>query len=91
MPERERRADEQGARTIYDHYLTQADYDALFDKYERDLLPDQGAAVAAIVVWIRSSEAAALTCYEHEPSQCHRHCVAEAVEWAMPMVAARHL
>ena len=70
---------------------TQADYDALFDRYERDMLPDQGPAVAAIVAWIRSGEAVALTCYEHVPSECHRHCVAEAVERALPMVAVQHL
>ena len=70
---------------------TQADYDALFDRYERDLLPNQGAAVAAIAGWIRSGEAVALTCYEHTSSQCHRHCVAEAVERVTPAVTVQHL
>ncbi len=70
---------------------TQADYDALFNRYERDLLPRQDPAVAAIAAWIRSGEAVALTCYEHTPSQCHRHCVAEAVERAVPTVTVQHL
>lgn len=70
---------------------TQADYDALFDRYERDLLPRQRPAVAAIVTWIQSGESVTLTCYEHLPIQCHRHCVAEAVEQAMQTVAAQHL
>lgn len=70
---------------------TQADYDALFDRYERDMLPRQGPAVAAIVAWIQSGESVTLTCYEHLPIQCHRHCVAEAVEQAMQTVAAQHL
>ena len=70
---------------------TQADYDALFDRYERDMLPRQRPAVAAIVTWIQSGESVALTCYEHLPVQCHRHCVAEAVEKAMQTVAAQHL
>lgn len=70
---------------------TQADYDALFDRYERDMLPRQRPAVAAIVTWIQSGESVTLTCYEHLPIQCHRHCVAEAVEQAMQTVAAQHL
>lgn len=69
----------------------QADYDALFDRYERELLPHQGPAIATIVAWIRAGEAVALTCYEHLPSQCHRHSVAEAVERAMQTVAVQHL
>lgn len=69
----------------------QADYDALFDRYERDMLPRQRPAVAAIVAWIQSGESVALTCYEHLPVQCHRHCVAEAVEKALQTVATQHL
>ncbi|BCU76852.1 DUF488 domain-containing protein [Luteolibacter sp. LG18] len=59
---------------------TQADYDALFDRYEARDLPKQSDAVARIVGWIRDGERVALTCYELHPHQCHRHCVAEAVE-----------
>lgn len=59
---------------------TQADYDALFAEYERDSLPMQGPALAKIRAWVRSGERVALTCYERVPSQCHRHCVAEALE-----------
>ena len=70
---------------------TQADYDALFDRYERAMLPHQRPAIAAIVAWIQSGESVALTCYEHLSVQCHRHCVAEAVERAMRRVVAQHL
>jgi hypothetical protein len=59
---------------------TQADYDALFAEYERNTLPGQGAALARIRGWIRSGQRVALTCYERLPQQCHRHCVAHAVE-----------
>jgi len=58
----------------------QADYDALFDEYERDSLPTQGAAIGRIADWVTHGERVALTCYEALPQQCHRHCVAEAVE-----------
>ena len=59
---------------------TQADYDALFGEYERKSLPKQSEAVAKIVAWVHAGERVALTCYELLPQQCHRHCVAEAVE-----------
>lgn len=59
---------------------TQADYDALFAHYERHDLPNQGAALAKIRRWIEEGERVALTCYEAQPCQCHRHCVAEALE-----------
>lgn len=71
---------------------TQADYDALFERYEKSCLPKQERAIAAIRAWIRSGQSVALTCFEHLPAQCHRHSVAEAVERAMARtVAARHL
>jgi len=60
---------------------TQADYDALFAEYERKSLPLQGEALKKISGWIqREGQRVALTCYEAEPCQCHRHCVAEALE-----------
>lgn len=59
---------------------TQADYDALFDEYERDSLPKQDGALAKIRGWIGEGECVALTCFELHPHQCHRHCVAEALE-----------
>lgn len=60
--------------------VTQADYDALFEVYERDSLPHQGEALEKIRGWIeRGGQRVALTCFEAVPCQCHRHCVAEAL------------
>jgi len=59
---------------------TQADYDALFDIYRREYLPKQVNALNKIKIWIEKGERVALTCYERLPEQCHRHCVAEAIE-----------
>lgn len=71
---------------------TQADYDALFAKYERTSLPKQVPALTKIVAWVRSGERVALTCYELLPAQCHRHCVAEALESKLGKgFAATHL
>ena len=60
--------------------VTQADYDALFATYERESLPKQAEALARIGRSIAEGERVALTCYERLPEQCHRHCVAEALE-----------
>jgi uncharacterized protein (DUF488 family) len=71
---------------------TQADYDALFAAYERDSLPKRHDALAKIHHWITNGEHVALTCYEHLPEQCHRHCVAEALERKLGQgAAAQHL
>jgi hypothetical protein len=71
---------------------TQADYDALFDDYERTWLPKQGGALEKIRGWLEAGERVALTCYEHQPNQCHRHCVAEALEARLGKeLSAKHL
>ena len=71
---------------------TQADYDALFADYERTWLPKQGPSLKMIESWIDGGERVTLTCYEHEPKQCHRHCVAEALQGKRDkVVATRHL
>ena len=58
----------------------QADYDALFGRYEKTVLPTLTSTLQVIHGWLRAGESVALTCYEHLPAQCHRHCVAKAVE-----------
>jgi Protein of unknown function, DUF488 len=71
---------------------TQADYDALFANYESTWLPNQGAALKRIQGWIEAGERVTLTCYEHQPNQCHRHCVAEALAGnASKRLTAKHL
>ena len=71
---------------------TQADYDALFVDYERTWLPKQGAALKRIQAWIDAGERVTLSCYEHQPNQCHRHCVAEALDGkGSKELTAKHL
>lgn len=59
---------------------TQADYDVLFAEYERSWLPKQTDSLKKIQGWVEGGARVALTCFEHLPHQCHRHCVAEALE-----------
>ena len=58
---------------------SQADYDALFAVYEQESLPQQSEPLAKIRDWVKEGERVALTCFEAQPHQCHRHCVAEAL------------
>jgi hypothetical protein len=67
---------------------TQADYDALFADYERESLPLQAQALAKIRRWVKGGDRVTLTCFERLPQQCHRHCVAEALERAFGRVFA---
>jgi uncharacterized protein (DUF488 family) len=60
---------------------TQTDYDALFARYERDYLPRQKTSLDRVRRWlVDDKQRVALTCFEEKPQQCHRHCVAEAIE-----------
>lgn len=59
---------------------TQADYDALFNEYVHNSLPQQTEALKKARGWLDAGERLAFTCYERLPNQCHRHCVAEALE-----------
>jgi hypothetical protein len=57
-----------------------ADYQRLFLKYERTVLPMQTDALERIAAWVKSGECVALTCFERLPEYCHRTRVAHAVE-----------
>ena len=59
---------------------TQADYDALFTEYRTRSLPYHEKEIATILGWLATGESVALTCFERLHEQCHRHCVADAVE-----------
>ena len=60
---------------------TQDDYDALFNRYERETLPRQTNTLTRIQDWVeKDGKRVALTCFERLPHQCHRHCVAKALE-----------
>ena len=60
---------------------SRAAYDTLFDHYEREILPGQGAALDQAASLMRERPMA-LLCFEADPSECHRGRLA-------PHVAAR--
>lgn len=81
-----------GARIRYEHrpglgiasadrrgVETPADVAALFTRYRQAMLPARGSDVAEIATWLRSGETVALTCFERDPRQCHRHLVADVL------------
>ena len=58
---------------------TKADYRSLFKAYVRDTISIHENILQEIRSWILKGERVALTCFEHEPKMCHRHCVADAL------------
>ncbi len=66
---------------------TQGESRHLCRTYTKRILERQGDALTTILAWLCSGETVALTCYEHEPSQCHRHCIVAALK--PPSVAHR--
>ena len=58
---------------------TQADYDRLFDEYERTTLKENAVALQYVRDLIRTDKRVALTCFEKDPKQCHRSRVAAAL------------
>jgi len=60
--------------------VTQADYDALFENFRRDSLPQQTSALEEISHLVAVGQLVALTCYEANPLRCHRLCIALELE-----------
>lgn len=56
-----------------------ADYERLFTKYERTVLPVQADALERIASWVISGDCVALTCFERLPEYCHRTRIARVV------------
>lgn len=57
---------------------TQADYDRLFGRYAKDVLPKQPNVIQRIAGWV-SSAPSVLVCQEEQPSCCHRSHLAKQV------------
>lgn len=70
---------------------SQADYDALFEEYRNEDLPQQGAAISELLALLKEHSRIALTCFEKEAHSCHRHCVAEAMEAAADCPTTVHI
>ena len=58
---------------------SQADYDSLFRDYRKTTLPENQEALESITSLIGDHGIVALTCFEADPAQCHRSCVADAL------------
>ena len=57
----------------------QDDYDALFSRYEKEVIPNAQKEIEEISGLVRSGMCVALTCFEANPAQCHRTRVLNAV------------
>ena len=60
-----------------------ADYERLFARYERETLRRETGALGRIAQWVRDGDLVALTCFEKQPSECHRLRVAFALKDAL--------
>lgn len=58
---------------------SQADYDVLFREYEKTTLNENKASLLSIRNLLDKGKRVALTCFEKDPKQCHRTCVAHAL------------
>ena len=58
---------------------SQADYDLLFEHYEKTTLINNHKALLKVMALIESDKRVALTCFEKNPLQCHRSRVAKAL------------
>ena len=50
----------------------QNDYDVLFNRYEKEVLPNAQKEIEEIAELVRRGMGVALTCFEANPAQCHR-------------------
>lgn len=64
--------------------VSEADYEQLFSRYERQTLRLETAALARISEWVESGAHVALTCFERRPNECHRLRVAWAIKDSLP-------
>ena len=62
------------------HLQSRQDYRVLFRDYVRTTLKDNHEALGEIVQLMRDYKRVALTCFEADAGQCHRACVAQALE-----------
>lgn len=59
--------------------VTQADYDTLFEDYEKTILKEGSHSIKILSGLLESKNRIAVTCYEKLPQQCHRTRVAKAI------------
>lgn len=71
---------ELGIESEHRHELhSQADYDLLFERYEKITLKNSHSALLKIKAMLDREKRVALTCFENNPLQCHRTRVAKAL------------
>ncbi len=67
----------------------QADYDRLFDEYERVTLKKHASDLVILYELFRQYKRVAITCFEARPDMCHRGRIAEALgkrpDWDFPV------
>ena len=63
----------------------QSDYDDLFDDYEATTLDSSRDELNYLFMLLQNHRRIALTCFEHDPLQCHRSRIAKKLNVCTPM------
>ena len=58
------------------HLQTKADYQQLFEEY-KETLPEKKSHLLEVMNLFEKHKRIALTCFEKQPSCCHRHCISD--------------
>lgn len=59
---------------------TDTEWQKMFDRYEREILPEHGQELARIMDLVEKLGRVAITCYERDPIECHRSRVSKALQ-----------
>ena len=61
------------------HLKTEDDYQRLFDEYKKTI-PQKKPHLLKLMELLETHKRIALTCFEKQPSFCHRHCISDYLE-----------
>lgn len=70
---------------------TKEDYKKLFSFYEKKTLPLRENELKRIIINLNRKKRVALTCFESDPSFCHRHCISVSLKRLNPGMNIKHL
>ena len=70
---------------------TKEDYEKLFSLYKKKILPLRENELKQIITNLNRKKRVALTCFESDPSFCHRHCIAASLKRLNPGMNIKHL
>ena len=71
--------------------FSEKDYKELFSLYRKETLSKKEKELNTLIDVLRKKKRIALTCFELQPSFCHRHCVSSSLKKINPKLNIKHL